>query len=378
MISARSRLFALDFIAVLSLAWLSPGSVQAQKGGGKKDKKDPSIGFTRVHPTFLAAFREVVAPAAKSTVRILCDDKETALGFIVSADGWIVTKAHDLKGAITCKVGNDKSYEAKLVGVNGQHDMDLLKIEAKDLTPMQLGNSLPTRVGHWVASVGTGADPVAIGVVSVATRDLPNKGGPIAPAIVANAGYLGVQLDQDFAGVKISQVLPKTPAAAIGLKANDIILALQGKTVADADAFMLLMQGQRAGDVVILKIKRGDEELELKPKLDKRQAGRGDVQNSMGSELSSRRSGYPTILQHDSVVKPVDCGGPIVDLEGRVIGMNVCRAGRVESWAVPAEVIRLLLPDMKEGRFPPEKNLEPKPKKDEPKKDEPKKDEPKK
>jgi chorismate mutase-like protein len=73
----------------------------------------------------------------------------------------------------------------------------------------------------------------------------------------------------------------------------------------------------------------------------------------MGRALSSRRTGYPTILQHDSVVKPADCGGPLVDLDGKVIGLNICRAGRVESWAIPAEVIKAVLPELKSGRLAP-------------------------
>src|SRR5438034_10391905 len=77
----------------------------------------------------------------------------------------------------------------------------------------------------------------------------------------------------------------------------------------------------------------------------------------MGSALSSRRNGYPSILQHDSVVKPTDCGGPIVDLDGKVIGINICRAGRVESWAVPAEAIQPLLFDLMAGKLPTKRDV---------------------
>ncbi len=345
----------LILATVFSLGLLFPSSVEAQKKAGK----DPSAAFTKTNPQFLKAFREVVAPAAKSTVRVLCDGKDTALGFVVEADGWILTKYNDLKGKITCKLRDGSTHDAKLVDVHKQHDLALLKIDAKDLTPVLLADSRTAHAGNWVACPGTGADPVAVGVVSVATRDLPNKGGPFAlPG--ANAGYLGVQLDLDFAGVKIAKVMPKTPAAAIGLKDNDLILALQGKLVNQADEFMALMSKQRAGDVVTLKVKRGEEELHFKPKLDKRPFNRGDFQNSMGNKLSSRRTGYPTILQHDAVVDPVDCGGPIVDLEGRVIGINICRAGRVETWVVPSEVIRPFLPDLKSGKLAPPKEEPPK------------------
>src|SRR5207253_6163635 len=115
------------------------------------------------------------------------------------------------------------------------------------------------------------------------------------------------------------------------------------------------VSGHKPGETIVMKVKRGDEEKELKATLDKRPAGqgnRGDVQNNMGSELSKRKNGFPTILQHDTVVKPYDCGGPVVDLSGRAVGINICRAGRVESYAVPVEAIQALLPDLKAGKFP--------------------------
>jgi serine protease Do len=56
--------------------------------------------------------------------------------------------------------------------------------------------------------------------------------------------------------------------------------------------------------------------------------------------LSERRGGFSLAIQHDSVLKPADCGGPIVDLDGKAVGLNIARAGRVESYALPAAVVR--------------------------------------
>jgi serine protease Do len=71
---------------------------------------------------------------------------------------------------------------------------------------------------------------------------------------------------------------------------------------------------------------------------------RGDFQNAMGSKLSARRSGIPVFFQTDAVVKPADCGAPVVDLDGHAIGLMIARAGRTESHAVPAETVQALLP----------------------------------
>ena len=113
------------------------------------------------------------------------------------------------------------------------------------------------------------------------------------------------------------------------------------------------VQKFKMGQEITLKVKRADKELDIKITLGKRPIPRVELQNRMGSELSSRRTGYPMVLQFDGLIKPADCGGPLVDLDGKVIGMSICRAGRAENWAVPAEAIKPLLADLKAGKYPP-------------------------
>jgi len=53
------------------------------------------------------------------------------------------------------------------------------------------------------------------------------------------------------------------------------------------------------------------------------------------------------------VLAPKDCGGPIVSLEGHVLGVSIARAGRVETWILPSETIRPVLVEMQAGKYPP-------------------------
>jgi len=55
---------------------------------------------------------------------------------------------------------------------------------------------------------------------------------------------------------------------------------------------------------------------------------------------SIRLSGFERVIQHDTVINPDQCGGPLVDTKGRIIGMNIARAGRVVSYALPATLLR--------------------------------------
>ena len=336
------RIARITVVALLTLL-LPAIPARAQKRGNEVNSQ-----FTRGNPSFVSAFRPVISKINVSTVRIQCDAKDTALGCIVAADGWILTKASDLKEPISVKLKDGRDFAARWVGLHEPHDLALLKIETQDLTPIEWSDSKCAEVGNWVACVGQSEDPVAFGIVGVATRVLP-------PTAI-NPGYLGIQLEPVDGGVKITQVLNNTPATKAGLLANDVVLNLGGTDVPDPEVFMSVIQRFKPGDEVPLKIKRGDAELSIKATLGPRPANsRGDFQNALGSELSKRKTGFTSILQHDSVVKPNDCGGPLVDLEGRVVAVNICRKGRTESWAIPSEAIKPLLGDLMAGKLPPPK-----------------------
>jgi serine protease Do len=342
-------------LAALCLGLALPSVAQAQKSFSFSGSTNGVQ--LKNSPKFLALFREVIAASAKSTVRVQCDGKDAGLGVVVSADGFILTHATDMEGKIKVKLRAGEALEARLIGVHPVHNLALLKVNANGLFPIRWTDSKVVTAGSWVASVGTGVDPVTVGVVGVATRSVPGaKGARVAPP--ASGGFLGIGLSDEGPGAVVGEVQPKTAAAKAGLKVNDVILAVSGKQVADAEALIRTISRHKPGETVVLKIRRGEEEVELKATLGKRPPGpgsRGDFQNNLGSKLSKIRSGFPTVLQHDGVVLPEDCGGPLVDLDGHVVGLNLCRAGRTESYAIPSEVIRAVLPELMSGKLPPQK-----------------------
>jgi serine protease Do len=320
--------------AIVCIALLfAAGPAQAQGRTGD---------YLRTNPQFLQLFREVGQKSRPSVARIQCDGFDTSLGVVVGADGWILTKADDLQGKITCRLAG-RSYDAKIVGVNEDHDLALLKIDADRLQPITWANSQKTRAGSWVASIGPGEMPLAVGVVSVATRKM-------------HEAFLGLQVEPAQEGMLVLNIFLKSAALKAGVRQKDIIVRVNGQHYTDPEAFAQMLAGHKPGDTLTLTIRRQGKEKDFKAVLQSREkAGdfRADFQNRLGSELSNRRSGYSVILQHDSVLKPGDCGSPLVDLEGRVIGLNISRAGRVESWALPAEIVQPLIAPLKSGRFSP-------------------------
>ena len=77
---------------------------------------------------------------------------------------------------------------------------------------------------------------------------------------------------------------------------------------------------------------------------------RTDRIDRMGGDASGRAEGFELALQHDSVLQPWQCGGPLLDLNGKAVGLNIARAGRVSSYALPSSVIRRVA-DQLQARF---------------------------
>jgi serine protease Do len=329
----------------LSFGLLSASPVWADAPAKTPEKPN----YQRNSPKVLAAFRPVVAAPRQFTVRVQCDGKDAALGTVVGPDGWVLTKASELKGRIVCRLRDGGQFDATVVGFHEPTDLALLKVDAHDLAAVTWSDSKIETPGNWVASPGTGEDPVAVGVVSVATRSPPAS----ARRNPLQGGFLGIGLQPSKEGVRVGQVIPRSGAEKAGIKLNDTIIGIGSKSVSDPDTLMGLLARHKAGDVVTVKLKRGKESLVLKVTLGRRPPDRGDFQNQLGGRLSTVRLGFPTILQHDSVLKPSDCGGPLVDLDGKVVGINIARAGRTESYAIPSETIQPLMLDLFSGKLAP-------------------------
>ena len=107
-------------------------------------------------------------------------------GFIVSPDGYILTNAHVVENAdeVTVKTTDRREYTAKVVGVDEQTDVALLKIEAKNLPTVRLGDPAKLRPGEWVVAIGSPfgfENSVTAGIVSATSRAMP--GGNYTPFI---------------------------------------------------------------------------------------------------------------------------------------------------------------------------------------------------
>jgi serine protease Do len=101
-------------------------------------------------------------------------------GFIVSADGLILTNAHVVRDAkdVVVKLTDRREFQAKVLGADPKTDVAVLKIDAKNLPAVPLGNVRDLKVGEWVLAIGSPfgfENSVTAGVVSAKGRSLPDE-----------------------------------------------------------------------------------------------------------------------------------------------------------------------------------------------------------
>lgn len=140
-------------------------------------------------------------------------------GFIISADGYILTNAHVVDGAdeILVRLNDRRELAAELVGSDERTDVAVLKVEADDLPTLKLGDSDALRVGEWVAAIGSpfGFDySVTAGIVSAIDRTLPRDAYVpfIQTDVAINPGNSGgplFNLDGEVVGVN-SQIFTRS------------------------------------------------------------------------------------------------------------------------------------------------------------------------
>lgn len=98
-------------------------------------------------------------------------------GVIISNDGYIITNNHVVDGAdeVTVTTSNQKTYTAKVIGADGNYDLAVVKIDAKDLPFMLYGTSRDVEIGQWVLAIGyplTLDATVTAGIISAKSRSL--------------------------------------------------------------------------------------------------------------------------------------------------------------------------------------------------------------
>ena len=304
------------------------------------------VAFTRGDVT-MQAFRSPISKIRSSVVELRHKGRLICLGTVVDNQAHIITKASELPRDeknrvkdIVAVSSTGRKLEAEYLTWHAEFDVALLKLKVKKSRPVKWQEPATTQVGQWIISSGTARVPVSVGALSVLGRTIPK--GP---------GFLGVVRSENpgrAAGAKVGKVLPESVAQRAGFEPGDVITQVNGITIGSFADLQRLLGQYRTTDKVELRYTRRRKPNKVTVRLGSRAPNSSiNPTERMNGEVSARRTAFPIVMQHDSVIAPNEVGGPIVDLEGNVVGINIARPNRTATYAIPAARAKLLVTELK-------------------------------
>jgi len=296
-----------------------------------------------------AEFNEAITPilgdAARSTVRVWGANKaRLAYGTVVGDGNRILTKWSEIsgeEGPLTISGSNDEARRATVTGVYEDEDVAVLAIEGEPLPAVEWFFEAP-ELGQFLAAPQPDGVLAGFGVVSVLERNLRDT----------DYAYLGVTGDPKFdgPGVKVAIVAEDSGAAAAGIRAGDVILKAGEREVSGLLELRSALIGVQPGQQIELVTKRGQKERTIQVLLGNRPpptaqfpADRLRQMERMGGPISRVGTAFSRVVQTDMRLRPNQAGGPVVDLDGRIVGITLARADRTRSFVMPASVVVDLL-----------------------------------
>jgi serine protease Do len=296
-----------------------------------------------------APLASVATSALAATVRVLCDGRPVAFGTVIDADGLIVTKASQLVAnkPLTVRIPGDERLPAREIARDSALDVALLRCELQPAN--RAANALGTI--QWASERS-----IAPGTILITPRGF-DRGVTYGFAAIeeresqvdlVDGPYLGVQTraarpaELELAGadraVVIIRVLPETAAERAGLKPGQMVLAIDDVEVGTPAELRTTLRKHPSGQSVRIKRAIGQAASEVDVVLGRRQdSERGVRRGNTSTPISLRSSGFGSLLPHDTVTTPDEMGGPLIDLDGNVVGMNIARFDRTATHAIGAE-----------------------------------------
>jgi serine protease Do len=283
----------------------------------------------------LAPLAALQAQVARNTA-LLMNAKNKAVATLtwVGKEGYFITKASEVPRLEECTVkwGTAPKAQVREIRRDTRHDIVLGQaIHLPEVPAVSFISSKNLSFGQWIVSPAAGK-VLKIGVISAKRREIKGFGAA-----------MGIRMDDkpsSASGVRIIGVAEDSPAAAAGLIAGDLMMELAGEKIRDFRRVNELIFKRQPGEEIEIKYQRNDKLGSLKVRLASRTKvlSNWDGEDFANGGISIRTDNFAEVLQHDLPLNPLDMGGPVMDLKGRAVGINIARVDRITTFALPGEL----------------------------------------
>ncbi|MBT8543120.1 Do family serine endopeptidase [Polynucleobacter paneuropaeus] len=182
--------------AVVNIRTTENVVIQQAQGGIPGMPEDQAEFFRRFFGVPIPGIPNTPKPQQPNSGKPQESERGVGSGFIIDANGLILTNAHVVEGATTIYVTltDKREFKAKLLGMDKRTDVAVVRIDAHDLPKLPLGDSSKVRVGEWVLAIGSPfglENTVTAGIVSAKSRDTGDYLPFIQTDVAVNPGNSG-------------------------------------------------------------------------------------------------------------------------------------------------------------------------------------------
>ncbi len=285
-------------------------------------------------PQTVDAFLPVAGDIRERTLEVLGPGGEVvALATPLPDSEHAVTKLSEVagKGEIELRIGSLGAFPTRILGRDDEQDLALLTL-SRDLPPLSRWRAQPkSRTGELVCAPGQ-ESRLWMGVVSAQQREIK---GTAALGVSLGSPPNGMPF-----GAYVREVFPNTPADMGGIRPGDHVMQVEDKAIRGARDLVEIIRSCRPGRQVAIGILRSDRRIALEIPLGMDSIFHRHYLNpEINGETSERQTGFPEAIQHNIPLSAHHMGGPLVDLGGRVTGVNIARVDRITTLAIPADKV---------------------------------------
>jgi hypothetical protein len=295
-----------------------------------------------------------LAQPYKDSVVYITTGRQLVVQGTVVAPRLVITKLSDLqhvRSRLSVVDAAGHLYGFQVLMSIPEHDLVLLGVPGLQAPPVSWPQtSVTLQEGDLIGAVAPGGRVTEFGVVSVAQRSLRSEDIP----------YLGLVADPqwDGKGARIAEVARRSGAHKAGVRVGDIITRLNGVELEGMFSMRSVLNGVKPGDTVTVELMRGGQKItgniktSSRPNFESFPQKRLEQMNSMGNRMSQRRDNFPLIVQSDMTLPPEHAGSPVINTDGQLAGIALSRAGRTETYLLPAWACQELVKAIEERMNP--------------------------
>lgn len=296
------------------------------------------------------ALRAVNFNAKEVVYPIYSGQKRVSYGISLGNEK-LLTKASEVeqKRVLYTASREQVALTANIVAVYAEHDLAVLQVSGLKAPSVKWADASNLSEGAFLSVIRPDGEAQAMGVLSVRERSLKS----------IDQGFLGIEMDtlQTETGVRVNNVVGNSAAADVGIRKDDIIVKIAGQDVKGFYELSTKLRRLKNGEQPEIELMRKGKLIKVKPTLRGREIREGisrrlEQMDQMSGGQSRIRGDFGNVIQSDMELEVEDAGLPVVDLEGRIIGMVIARAGRISTLILPGDDIEKALGSVPEVLMP--------------------------